>query len=234
MMNSLRGVLLRRAVVLTLLAFLTFSAAIISLCSFLPTMPQPTTGGAAPPPPQALRQSANPGTLLSEDEVREALSLTMQDAELRNILASANWSLAEAGAWYVDGEKVGATLLIRINEPVWASGTFRDVGGKVYKASLWLGSLHILVNLREGRVAAASPGMARAPADPPVASEEVEKARRVALAWVHGSKAAYLNAIFYTGEFQSGLAVFRVERVDGENLVAVNLATMTVEERYTG
>ncbi|MEM0267579.1 MAG: hypothetical protein QXV98_03060 [Thermofilaceae archaeon] len=40
--------------------------------------------------------------------------------------------------------------------------------------------------------------------------------------------------MFYTEEFPEGLAFFHVEGEQGESLVAVSMARMRVEERYSG
>ncbi|MEM1631424.1 MAG: hypothetical protein QXX83_04775 [Thermofilum sp.] len=189
-----------------------------------------------PPPPKPLQPPSGSSAQLqlTEQEKSEALSIALKDPNVGSVLRGVNWTLALAGPWTENGEKVGAVLLIRVSEAAWVSGTFRELGGSPYRASLWLGSLHVFVNLKEGKVAAASPGMARALRDPPVLDDRVEKARGVALAWVRGSRSAYLNGVFYTEEFPEGLAFFRVEGEQGESLVAVSMARMRVEERYSG
>lgn len=207
---------------LLLLVFLAASVFVIALNPPLPPKPlQPLFGSSA-------------SLQLTEQERSEALSIALRDPNVRGLLRGVNWTLDLAGPWTENGEKVGAVLLIRLSEAAWVSGVFRELGGNVYRASLWLGSLHVFVNLKEGKVAAVSPGMAKATRDPSALEARVEEARRVALEWVSGGRSAYLNAVFYTEEFPEGLAFFRVEGEQGESFVAVNVATMRVEGRYSG
>ncbi|MEZ0346863.1 MAG: hypothetical protein ABWK01_09945 [Infirmifilum sp.] len=191
----------------------------------------------SPPPrptPQGGPASQPPVLTLGENEKEVALQIALRDERIQGLLRGANWTLVESGPWTSNGELIGAVLLIRLSSPRWVSGSFAELGGNPYRADLWLGSLHVFVNFKEGRVVALSPGVARAPHDPPLRDKTVETARGVALSRVPGASAAILNAIFYTERFPRGLALFVTVDGKGESLVAVDLARMSVVENYSG
>ncbi|MGC9108199.1 MAG: hypothetical protein ACP5IE_08455 [Infirmifilum sp.] len=187
--------------------------------------------GAAPAP--QVTTTSPPVTGLSEDEKKAALSVVFQHPLLAKILSGNNWSLVEAGPWTQNGELVGATLLIRLNEPVWVEGSFSDFDGKSYRAALWIGSLHVLVDLRGRKVEAISPGMTIPPQYSEPLLPGLEKARQVVANRVPTAQSIVFNGVFYTDKYPTGLAFFYVKDMKGEYFIAVNLATMSVEDKYT-
>ncbi|WP_219731635.1 hypothetical protein [Infirmifilum uzonense] len=189
-------------------------------------------GPPNPPAPQVTTTSP-PVTGLSEDEKKAALSVVFQHPLLAKILSGNNWSLVEAGSWTQNGELVGAALLIRLNEPVWVEGSFSDFDGKSYRAALWIGSLHVLVDLRGRKVEAISPGMTIPPQYSEPLLPGLEKARQVVANRVPTAQSIVFNGVFYTDKYPTGLAFFYVKDMKGEYFIAVNLATMSVEDKYT-
>ena len=122
-------------------------------------------------------------------------------------------------------------MLVKLEEPAWVSGTFRDLGGRSYRAKLWMGSLHVLVDLSARRVAAVSPGMARPPAEPPEAV--VDEAVRAVAERRLGARPV-LAGVFYTDEHPAGLAFFTATVRGRESIVAVDVARRVVVDRYSG
>jgi len=179
-----------------------------------------TTPGESSAPPQ-----------LTEDQRREAISVVLSDPFVGSILSKSNWTLVGLGAWVESGRVVGAALLVRLEEPAWVSGTFRELGGRSYRAKLWVGSLRVLVDLSARRVAAVSPGMARPPADPPEAV--VDEAVRAVAAQKLGARPV-LAGVFYTDEHPAGLAFFAATVKGKESVVAVDVARGVVVEKYSG
>jgi hypothetical protein len=204
----------------TLLAVLAVIVVIASLASNIIAPSSSTTHGDGSVPP-----------MLNEEQKREAISVTLSDPLVGNILAKSNWTLFEAGPWTESGRIVGAIMLIRLERPVWVSGEFKDIGGKNYRAKLWVGNLHVLVDLSARRVVAVSPGMARPPEDPPEA-ETYEALRAVAEKKL-GTR-PLLAGLFYTDEYPAGLAFFMATVGDRERIVAVDVARGIVVDKYSG
>ena len=211
------GARLYPAAILIVLAITVSSVALVSNL----VAPSPLTapgGGSAPPQ-------------LTEDQKREALSVALSDPLVGSILAGSNWTLVEMGAWVESGRLMGAALLIRLERPVWASGDFRDLGGRSYRAKLWVGSLHVLVDLSARRVVAVSPGMARPPADPPETA--VDEAVRAVAAQRLGARPV-LAGLFYTDEYPAGLAFFTATVGGRERIIAVDVARRVTVDKYSG
>jgi hypothetical protein len=205
---------------LALLAVLAITIVTASLASNIIAPSSLTTLGDGSVPPK-----------LNEEQKREAISVALSDPLVGKILARSNWTLFEAGPWVESGRIVGVAMLIRLERPVWVSGEFKDIGGKNYRAKLWVGNLHVLVDLSARRVVAISPGMARPPADPPDAA--TYEALRAVAAEKLGTRPV-LTGLFYTDEYPAGLAFFTATVGDRERIVAVDVARRIVVEKYTG
>jgi hypothetical protein len=180
---------------------------------------------------------------LTEEEKATAMRIIESDAHIGGILQGVDWHVELIGPLTTGLQKVGVGVLIKFDEAVWMEDTFYNFDYS-YAAKLWVGSMHILVDLRDGRIVGFSPaGMARAPITSPITgpitSEERATAAEIALSHPL-SKAlgenveAYLNAVYYyDDDYPQGIAFFNMRSEQGEAFVAIDLDKMVVVEQYT-
>ncbi|ABL78587.1 hypothetical protein [Thermofilum pendens] len=217
---------------LALLVALAVSAALISVAVALGSLPYLA---GPPPPPKPPAPAAHPegsGRLLTREEKETLLSVLRRDSFLAPYLSRSNWTVKNLDQLRVyPGSKVEA--LVELAEPQWIEG----LETPKYRASMWARTLIVTVNLTAGRVERVEAVPTRPPRDTPL-SPRLEEARRVAASHrlvqsLGPSVNLYLVAVYHSGEYPGGLAVFSAFSDKGEVLVAVDLATMTVVERYT-
>jgi hypothetical protein len=176
---------------------------------------------------------------LTEEEKATAMRIIESDAHIGGILQGVDWHVELIGPMTTGLQKVGVALLIKFDEAVWMDDTFYNFDYS-YAAKLWVGSMHISVDLRDGRIVGFSPaGMARAPTTSPITSEECAAAAEIALSHPL-SKAlgedveAYLNAVYYyADQYPQGIAFFNMRSEQGEAMIAIDLDEMVVVEQYT-
>lgn len=180
---------------------------------------------------------------LTEEEKATAMYIIESDAHIGGILQGVDWHVELIGPMTIGLQKVGVALLIKFDEAVWMEDTFYNFDYS-YAAKLWVSSIDISVDLRDGRIVGFSPGgMARAPITSPITgaitSEERATAAEIALSHPL-SKAlgenveAYLNAVYYyNDDYPRGIAFFNMRSEQGEAFVAVDLAKMMIVEQYT-
>jgi hypothetical protein len=209
--------------------------------------------GIAPGPPEApvVVGDATEGgqgvsdLTLTEEEKATAMHIIESDAHIGGILQGVDWHVTLIGPMTQGNQKIGAAVLITFDGAVWMEDTFSTYypSGYSYAAKLWVGSMHILVDLRDGRIVGFSPtGMGRAPITSPITSS-ITSEERVAAAEISLStpvaKAlgenveAYLNAVYYTDEYPQGIAFFNIRSDQGEAFVAIDIDKMVVAEQYT-
>ena len=193
--------------------------------------------GIAPGPPEA------PDFALTEEEEAAAMHIIESDAHVGEILKGTDWHVKLIGPMTQGNQKIGATILIKFDEAVWMEDTFYNFDYS-YVAKLWVCSMHISVDLRDGRIVGFSPaGMARAPITSPITGPitSEERATAVEIALSHPlSKAlgenveAYLNAVYYyNDDYPQGIAFFNMRSEQGEAFVAIDLDKMVIVEQYT-
>jgi hypothetical protein len=211
-----------------------------------------TVEGFAPGPPEApvvVGNTTGGGQgvsdfTLTEEEKATALHIIESDAHVGGILQNLDWHVTLIGPMTQGNQKIGAAVLITFDGAVWMEDTFYNLSGSSsYAAKLWVGSMHILIDLRDGRIVGFAPtGMAKAPITSPITSsitsEERAAAAEISLS-TSVAKAlgedveAYLNAVYYTDDYPQGVAFFNVRSDQGEAFVAIDLDKMVVVEQYT-
>jgi hypothetical protein len=180
---------------------------------------------------------------LTEEEKATAMYIIESDAHIGGILQGVDWHVELIGPMTIGLQKVGVALLIMFDEAVWMEDTFYNFDYS-YVAKLWVCSMHISVDLRDGRIVGFSPaGMARAPITSPITGPitSEERATAVEIALSHPlSKAlgenveAYLNAVYYyNDDYPQGIAFFNMRSEQGEAFVAIDLDKMVIVEQYT-
>ena len=208
--------------------------------------------GIAPGPPEAPDLVGNTTEggqgvsdfTLTEEEKATAMRIIESDAHIGGILQGVDWHVELIGPMTIGLQKVGVALLIKFDEAVWMEDTFYNFDYS-YAAKLWVSSMHISVDLRDGRIVGFSPaGMARAPITSPITGPitSEERATAVEIALSHPlAKAlgenveAYLNAVYYyNDDYPQGIAFFNMRSEQGEAFVAIDLDKMVVVEQYTG
>ena len=182
---------------------------------------------------------------LTEEEKATAMHIIESDAHVGGILQNLDWHVKLIGPMTQGNQKIGAAVLITFDGAVWMEDTFSTYypSGYSYAAKLWVGSMHILVDLRDGRIAGFSPtGMGRAPITSPITSSITSEERAAAaeislstpVARALGENVeAYLNAVYYTDEYPQGIAFFNIRSDQGEAFVAIDIDKMVVAEQYT-
>jgi hypothetical protein len=182
---------------------------------------------------------------LTEEEKTAAMHIIESDAHVGGILQNLDWHVTLIGPMTQGNQKIGAAVLITFDGAVWMEDTFSTYypSGYSYAAKLWVGSMHILVDLRDGRIAGFAPtGMGRAPITSPITSSITSEERAAAaeislstpVARALGENVeAYLNAVYYTDDYPQGIAFFNVRSDQGEAFVAIDLDKMMVAEQYT-
>jgi hypothetical protein len=180
---------------------------------------------------------------LTEEEKAAAMHIIESDAHVGGILQNVDWHVKLIGPMTQDDQKIGAAVLITFDGAVWMEDTFYNPSGSSYAAKLWVGSMHIFVDLRDGRIVGFSPtGMGRAPITSPITSSITSEERAAAaeislshpLAKALGENVeAYLNAVYYTDDYPQGMAFFNMRSDQGEAMVAIDLDKMAVAEQYT-
>jgi hypothetical protein len=223
------------ATVILMIAALTLLGGVVA-CS-------PSQGeGFAPCPPEAPDVASDTteggqtvsNLTLTEEEKATVMHIIESDAHVGEILQNVDWHVKLIGPMTQGEQKIGASVVITFDEAVWMEDTFYEPSGCSYAAKLWVGSMFISVDLRDGRIVGLTPNMGRAP----TASEEYAPAAEIALrhrlAKALGENVeAYLNAVYYTDDYPQGIAFFNMRSDQGEAFVAVDLDKMVVVEQYT-
>ena len=211
-----------------------------------PSQGEPVEGIAPSPPeaPDVVSNTTGGGQgvsdfTLTEEEKATAMRIIESDAHIGGILQGVDWHVELIGPLTTGLQKVGVAILITFDEAVWMEDTFYNFDYS-YDAKLWVGSMHILVDLRDGRIVGFSPtGMARAPITSPITNEECAAAAEIALSHplakaLGEDVEAYLNAVYYyTDQYPQGIAFFNIRSEQGEAMVAIDLDKMVVVEQYT-
>jgi hypothetical protein len=184
-----------------------------------------------------------PDFALTEEEKATAMHIIESDTHIGGILQGVDWHVELIGPLTTGLQKVGVGVLIKFDEAVWMEDTFYILDYS-YAAKLWVGSMHISVDLRDGKIVQFSPaGMARAPITSPttgpITSEERAAAVEIALSHplakaLGEDVEAYLNAVYYyNDDYPHGIAFFNMRSEQGEAMVAIDLDKMVVVEQYT-
>jgi hypothetical protein len=201
---------------------------------------EPVEGLAlSPPEPPVLVGDTGEGMQtvcdLTEEEKVTVMHIIESDAHVGEILQSVDWDVKLVGLWTADQQKIGAIVLITFDRAVWIKDTFYDPSsGDSYDAELWAGSMHIFVDLRDGRIVGLTPNMGRAP----ITSKEHAAAAEIALSHPLGkalgeNTEVYLTAVYYTDEYPVGIAFCNMRSDKGEAFVAIDLDKKVVVEQYT-
>jgi len=204
-----------------------------------------TIEGFAPSPPEApVPVGDTTGGMqtvsdLTEEEKATVMHIIKSDAHVGGILQKVDWHIQLVGPWTEGQQKIGACVLIKFDRAVWMEDTFYNPSGSSYAAKLWVGSMHIFVDLRDGRIVGFSPtGMGRAPITSPITSEECAAAAEIALSHplakaLGKNVEVYLTAVYYTDDYPRGIAFFNMRSDEGEAMVAIDLDKTVVVEQYT-
>ena len=208
-----------------------------------------TVEGFAPGPPEApdLVGDTTGGTQtesdLTEEEKATAMHIIESDAHISGILQGVDWHVKLIGPITESQQKIGVSVLITFDVAVWMEDTFYNPSGYSYVAKLWVGSMHISVDLGDGRIVGFSPtGMGRAPITSPITSSITSEERAAAaeialshpLAKALGENVeAYLTGVYYTDDYPRGIVFFNMRSEQGEAMVAIDLDKMVIVEQYT-
>jgi hypothetical protein len=207
-----------------------------------------TVASFAPGPPEApvLVDDTTDGgqgvsdLTLTEEEKANAMHIIESDAHVGGILQGVDWHVKLIGPMTQGNQKIGVSVLIKFDEAVWMEDTFSTYypSGYSYVAKLWVGSLHISVDLGDGRIVGLTPGMGRAPIKSPITSAERAAAAEIALSHplakaLGENVEAYLTALYYTDKYPQGMVFFNMRSDQGEAMIAIDLDKMVVAEQYT-
>jgi hypothetical protein len=167
------------------------------------------------------------------------LIIIKEDSQVKEILEKTTWQVLHIGPSTKGSQGRGAIALIRLDKPVWVEGTYYNpFAGRTLTVKMWVGSLHVIVDLSTNQVIGLDLGMGKAVERTPVQDEKLAAAERIArghrLVQSLGQNVeSYLTAVYYTADYPQGLAIFSIRSTRGEVLVAVDLGTMAVVEKYT-
>ena len=146
---------------------LTFAASLVVVAALQirvgpgPTWPPPppkpgtviddTVGGEVPTMPE-----------LTEEEKERFMRIIMSNDSVRRILDKGNWAILEGqiGVWTEGFEKIGAFAYFKFDSAVWVEGTFNMPSAVPYTAGLWVGGLHVFVDLRTNSTVGLEPSTA--------------------------------------------------------------------------
>jgi len=173
---------------------------------------------------------------LTEEEKAAVMQIMESDARLSGILQKTDWQVKLIGPWTEGGQRVGAGVLIMFDTAVWMQDTFYNPSsGRSYTAELWVGSIDVRVDLRDGSIAGILPNMGKAPITSDDHAAAAELALNHPLAEALGENVeAYLTAVYHTADYPHGIAFFHIRSDQGEAFVAIDLDKMVVVEQYTG
>jgi len=188
-----------------------------------------TVGGEVPTMPE-----------LTEEEKERFMRIIMRNDSVRRILEKGNWTILEGqiGVRTEGFEKIGAFAYFKSDSAVWVEGTFNMPSAVPYTARLWVGGLHVFVDLRTNRTVGLEPGMGRAMDKVPLDEELAAAAERIALNHtlvksLGENIESHLNAVYYIPEYPRGMAVFNIRSDREEVMVTIDLDKMVVVEKYT-
>lgn len=236
---------MRKRMVAVIVLALTFAASLVVVAA-LQIRLGPIVGPWPPPPPK-------PGTViddtvggevptmpeLTEEEKERFMSIIMSNDSVRRILDKGNWTILEGqiGVWTEGFEKIGAFAYFKFDSAVWVEGTFNMPSAVPYTARLWVGGLHVFVDLRTNSTVGLEPGMGKAMDKVPL-DEELAAAERIALNHTLVKSLgedieSHLSAVYYIPDYPKGMAVFDVRSDREEVMVTVDLEKMVVVEKYT-
>lgn len=235
----------------TIATVIVMIAALILLGGVVASSPSQgeTVEGIAPGPPEApvLVDDTTGGTQtesdLTEEEKATAMHIIESDAHVGEILQGVDWHVKLIGPITGGLQKIGVSVLIKFDGAVWMEDTFYNPSGYSYVAKLWVGSMHISVDLWDGRIVGFSPtGMGRAPITSPITSSITSEERAAAaeislshpLAKALGENVeAYLTGVYYIDDYPQGIVFFNMRSEQGEAMVAIDLDKMVIVEQYT-
>jgi hypothetical protein len=206
--------------------------------------------GFAPGPPEApvlvgdTTEGMQTALDLTEEEKATVMHIIESDAHIGEILQGVDWHVKLILPMTEGLQKIGAAVLIKFDEAVWMEDTFSTYYPSEYSyvAKLWVGSLHISVDLGDSRIVGLTPGMGRAPITSsiksPITSEEHAAAVEISLSHpvakaLGENVEAYLTAVYYIDEYTGGMAFFNMRSEQGEAMVAIDLDKMVAAEQYT-
>ncbi|MFB0502830.1 MAG: hypothetical protein ACETWE_03265 [Candidatus Bathyarchaeia archaeon] len=157
---------MRKRMVAVIVLALTFAASLVVVAALqIRVGPGPTW---PPPPPK-------PGTViddtvgevptmpeLTEEEKERFMRIIMSNDSVRRILDKGNWAILEGriGVWTEGFEKIGAFAYFKFDSAVWVEGTFNMPSAVPYTAGLWVGGLHVFVDLRTNSTVGLEPSTA--------------------------------------------------------------------------
>jgi len=182
-----------------------------------------------------------PDLTLTKEERDRVMNVIKGDVNVSRILEKGNWTVPLMGPWTNGNgtERLGAVAIIRFNESVWVEGTFYNpFSGSSDRVKLWVGGMHVFVDLRTNRVVGLDLGMGRSNDKAPITDKKLAIAERIALnhtlvKTLGENVESYLTAIYYISDYPSGIAFFNMRSNQGEVMVAVDLDKMVVVEKYT-
>ena len=195
--------------------------------SGLPPRPKPandTVGGEVQTMPE-----------LTEEEKERFINIIMSNDSVRRILDKANWTIRHMGPRTEGEERLGA--LIVFDTAVWVEGTFNMPSAIPYTAKLWVGNLHVFVDLGTNSTVGLEPGIGKAMDKVPL-DEELAAAEKIALNHTLVKSLgedieSYLNAVYYIPEYIKGMAIFSIRSDREEVMVTIDLDKMVVVEKHT-
>ncbi|QOJ78772.1 hypothetical protein IG193_08490 [Infirmifilum lucidum] len=220
------------AIVLGVVASLAIVFAAVSLKAPQQPVPPPP-----PPTPVSYAQGGQPPAQLDSSELSKALEVAQRDPVLSQVLGKTSWRVLHSGPVVQGGARVGAVLVLSLSEPVKLSGEFTLMNGEKVRAHLWTQTITVKVNFASGTVEAIDPSLAKPPSDV-VSAEWVAPAKARCSSFVSslGVKPlkVTLAAVYETGKYPGGLAVFQIEFEGGEYVVSYDVARGVVVREASG
>ncbi|AIC15435.1 hypothetical protein [Nitrososphaera viennensis] len=182
--------------------------------------------------------TASTAPTLTDEEKSRVLEIAKNDPRVKAILDHSSWQALLIGPWTDEGVQKGGVVLIRLDKAVWAEGEFGVPGAKAYRASLWVGNLHVNVDLQKNVVVGVEPGIGK-PSGPTPTNEIIDNAKAVAksraVAELNNTNVeAKLLAVYYNSEFPKGAAMFVITSEQGDEMATgVDLSQNQIIEKYT-
>ncbi len=175
---------------------------------------------------------------LTEEQKQQVLEIATNNPRIKAILNSGNWQPLMIGPWTEGDELRGGVALIRLDKAVWSQGQFGIPGKEPYSANLWIGNIHVYVDLQRNSVVGIEPGVGRPSGEAPT-NEGIERARAIALSRAtadlnRSDIEARLLAVYHTSEFPGGAAIFGITSNQGDEMgIGIDMSHDTVIERFT-
>lgn len=175
---------------------------------------------------------------LTQEQKQKVLETAKNDPRIKPILDAATWQPLLVGPWTEDDQLLGGVVLIRLDKAVWSQGEFGIPGAESYRASMWIGNMHVYVDLQKNTVVGIEPGVGR-PAGQTPTDQSIEDAKMVALTRAiqeldRTDLEAKLLAVYHNSEFPRGAAFFAIVSDQGDEMaVGIDMTQNAVIEKYT-